>query len=148
MRRTGIASRKLSKPPRRAQEIAQATGYQQARLIIWERAGGHCEMTGCGRVISTDGMNAHHRRLRSAGGTDCPCGLMALCALCHHQRVHAHPANARDHGWIISRFDKRDPSQVGMLLAAGFRFFTCDGLTTGDPTPSMCSIKLHATVEG
>lgn len=140
------AARGLHKPPKRAKEVTRRVEYQAAREAVYGRCGGFCEFPSCGRRISLEGMQAHHRKLRSAGGPDCPCNLMALCAFDHHGKVHAYPAHSRDAGWIVSRFEKRTPSQVGLAMREGFKFLSCDGRVVVDPTPQSCSVELHATV--
>ncbi len=63
----------------------------------------------CGIAIGRTwlGYSAHHRRLRSAGGTDTPENLIMLCGSgttgCHGW-VHEHRMEAGENGWIVSRF--------------------------------------------
>lgn len=49
---------------------------------------GFCQVPGCSRAA----VHAHHLQFRSAGGSDDPSNLVAVCAGHHHQGVHA--------GWV------------------------------------------------
>lgn len=144
MKRTGMPRKRTWQDPR---VVYRAKRYTEAREAIYARSGAICEFPSCGKRISLEGMNAHHRQLRSGGGVDCPCNLMALCAFCHHEKVHGHPEAARAAGWIVSSHEKRGASQVGLAMAGGFKFLTCGALVSVDPTPKMCSMELHTTVE-
>lgn len=57
----------------------------------------------------------HHRKLRSRGGLDSVCNLVALCGRCH-RRCHSHVSYASDHGFIVSAYD--DPASVPVALGA------------------------------
>lgn len=76
----------------------QTSVYQVARLLIWARSAGTCER--CGRHVRQAGFHAHHRRLRSQGGPDCPSNLACLCTSCH-SHIHHNVAEAHRHGWIV-----------------------------------------------
>lgn len=79
--------------------------YKRSQEIVLERSGGVCEvrLPGClGRA-----RNTHHVLPRSAGGTDDPENLLALCGSgttgCHGW-LHAHPEEARKMGILRSRY--------------------------------------------
>jgi 5-methylcytosine-specific restriction endonuclease McrA len=65
-----------------------------------ERAGGMCEMAGCGRPAT----ECHHRRLRSQGGGNGAENLMCLCED-HHRDVHENPAKAYAEGTMLHGYD-------------------------------------------
>jgi 5-methylcytosine-specific restriction endonuclease McrA len=88
---------------------AEDEGYQAARASIYRRCGGRCE--GCRRLLAWPLMHAHHRKPRSAGRDDSDANLLALCSRCH-DRAHREPAWARSVGWVISRYDQREPQDV------------------------------------
>lgn len=63
----------------------------------------------------------HHRKLRSQGGAHTPDNLIVLCggsagAGCH-QAVHASPAHAVAHGWIVPSW--ANPARELVLAHAG-----------------------------
>lgn len=95
------------KPPRvpHAREIDPAL-----RAEVRERAGGRCEL--CSEPLGRT-WEAHHRKLRSRGGQDSACNLVALCHLCH-RRCHSHVAWAEEHGFIVASYD--DPATVPLAL--------------------------------
>ena len=81
------------------------------RRLVYERAGGCCEC--CGESIPLNNFECHHRRLRSRGGQDSACNLVALDHHCH-RRLHNHIRFATEHGFIVSAYD--DPAFVPLFL--------------------------------
>lgn len=75
---------------------------------IHERSAGRCEM--CGHPLGGEGV-AHHRRLRSQGGTDTPANLLLLHDRCH-RGIHANPLWARRHGFIVPSWADPDTTPV------------------------------------
>lgn len=74
-----------------------------ARQTVLARAGWRCE-----RCLSLPIDHVHHRRPKGSGGTslewvDAPANLVALCRQCH-EWAHAHPREARESGWLISKW--------------------------------------------
>jgi hypothetical protein len=70
------------------------------------RAGGRCELCGLplmGKVVR------HHRQRRAVGG-DRLGNLLLLHDACH-VRIHAHPEESRQAGWIVSSYEL-DPTAV------------------------------------
>ena len=55
----------------------------------------------CGVTVALEEYQAHHRKLRSQGGQDDLDTLVCVCAPCHLVTIHGHPAQAREHGWIV-----------------------------------------------
>lgn len=74
--------------------------------LCMERDGGRCVR--CGAVLTTNwpSYSCHHRQSRSVGPDTLDNRIM-LCGTgttgCHSY-VHAHPAEARANGWIISKY--------------------------------------------
>ncbi len=68
------------------------------REALRERANGRCER--CRRRDYEVRCDAHHRKLKSQGGTDDLQNLLYLCRSCHHW-AHTHRDVARTEGWII-----------------------------------------------
>jgi hypothetical protein len=69
----------------------------------------------CGTLVSQawPGYSCHHRKLGDRSDNR-PENLITLCGSgssphCHFY-VHNHPREARDHGWIVSKYN--DPAQV------------------------------------
>lgn len=101
--------------------------WREVRRVIYARCKGRCEV--CGGRLAYDAMEAHHRRTRAIG-PDCPGNALALCAHCHHVKVHAHPEVARDLGRIISRHDRNTCALHPVRLIYGLVFLNCDGTLT------------------
>ena len=70
------------------------------------QAGGWCEANIDGVCVDGrhPGAHAHHRRLRSQGGSDDPSNGSWLCAVAHRW-VHDHPVLAHARGLIVWRGD-------------------------------------------
>ena len=83
------------------------------RRSAWTEAAGRdrlkkrsdcCEKCGAGGEL-----HWHHRKLRSRGGTWAPSNGLRLCPS-DHQWVHANPAAAEEHGWMVPA--EADPAEV------------------------------------
>jgi len=106
MKRTPIARQSAR---RRAHNATGA--MSDARAEVMDRARGRCEYvivqghTRFGIPVDDRCTNpatqVHHRLRRSQGGTDTPDNLVALCATCHHERIHGHPEAAFAAGWLL-----------------------------------------------
>lgn len=78
---------------------------KQARQALYERSNGFCEW--CGGGLSEDWFDAHHRKLRSRGGTWALSNLLAVHPDCHTNQpasIHMNPEKANRlgamlHGW-------------------------------------------------
>ena len=107
-------TRRLSRAPwqrpKPAVTVHGSTIDPKLRALVRDRAGGMCEC--CGDRLSAI-FQCHHRKLRSRGGQDSACNLVALCGLCH-RRLHSHVRFATEHGFIVSAYD--DPASVPLLL--------------------------------
>lgn len=51
---------------------------------------------------------AHHRKLRSQGGSNDPVNGLAVCAPCHRY-IHDHPQEAYERGWMLRASDPEEP---------------------------------------
>jgi hypothetical protein len=76
-----------------------------------ERDQGRCFRCGAPLTAGWPGYSCHHRQSRSVGPDTldnrimlCGSGTSPHC----HQYVHAHPAESRDNGWIVSRHLRSD----------------------------------------
>lgn len=90
------------------------------REALWERCNGYCEK--CGFPLFPTNWAAHHRKLKSRGGTDDLCNLMAVHHFCHNlgtDSIHLNPAFAENNGWIVSSWD--DPATAPITLSDGQR---------------------------
>ena len=84
--------------------------------IVLERAGFYCEA--CGQ--SGDNFALHHRRLRSQGGKDEPCNLIAVHHACHNlgtHSIHLKPAKAKQLGQIVPSWC--EPNEYPLQLPDG-----------------------------
>ena len=96
MTRNGLRSMTTK---RRARERQLAN----SRRVVLLRSGGQCE----GRVADTCtgvGIHAHHRRMRSQGGSNEPENLAWLCLPCH-AHVHANPEQSYELGLLLHSWD-------------------------------------------
>lgn len=74
---------------------------EKSRTLVRTRARHRCERC---RASAVNG-HWHHRRSRRVKDqhTHCPCNGVWLCGPCHID-VHAHPAMAREGGWVLSQW--------------------------------------------
>lgn len=86
-----------------------AEEWAEARVRLHARARGRCEC--CGEPLRNR-VNFHHRKLRSQLGQDDDANLLAVLPE-HHARIHARPAWARAHGFIVS--SSADPGDVPVV---------------------------------
>lgn len=91
----------------------------EQRRLLFERTGGACEW--CGRVLWEERFDAHHRQLRSRGGTWALSNLVAVHPECHTNdagSIHMHPRLAKSRGFMVSAWaDPRAiPVEVGHVL--------------------------------
>lgn len=84
--------------------------WDQATLALWARCRDLCEW--CGDPLRGE-MARHHRQRRQLGH-DRLSNLVALHTDCHRY-VHAHPAEARATGHIVSAYED-DPAAVVIYL--------------------------------
>lgn len=80
------------------------------RQQVRDREGGCCAL--CREPLGGV-WECHHRKLRSRGGLDSVCNLIALCASCH-RRCHSHVAWAQEQGFIVSAY--ADPASTPLAL--------------------------------
>jgi hypothetical protein len=78
----------------------------------------------CGRYFP-DGLNLHHRQLRSQGGKNVASNLIAACGSgttgCHGF-IHGHPKIAIEAGWIVPSW--ADPAESPMQTWRGLVLLT------------------------
>lgn len=133
--RTGPLARARSPRTRKMRRPTMPSGL---RHEVYLRAGGRCDL--CTAPLPGDQWEAHHRRLRSRGGADTHENLIALCATCHHDRVHANPAWATEHGYMVPSWG--DPATTPILRhgttwqqPTGRTWTAATPITEGAPTP-------------
>lgn len=86
------------------------------RAACWERAHGRCEVDGL--PLDPGRWDCHHRQLRTAGGPDCLCNVLALHPTCHTVAplsVHQEPRRSTQRGLMVGRYDL-EPFDVPALL--------------------------------
>ena len=84
--------------------------------IVLERAGHYCEACGS----SGNDLALHHRRLRSQGGKDEPCNLIAVHHVCHNlgtNSIHLKPKIAVEKGQIVPSW--AEPAEFPLTLSDG-----------------------------
>ncbi len=91
------------------------------RLAVYERDNGSCVI--CGRGVSFDWAEIHHRKYRSRGGRDELANLITLDG-CHKTAVHEdHTGLATANGWAVSR--TCEPADIPVRYADGsLRYLT------------------------
>lgn len=85
-------SRKVSKPKGDSPEL------KRSKAEIRRRSGGYCEIIHVG--CTGFAQHAHHRRMRSQGGSDEPVNLLDVCTV-GHDYIHANPKLAHQRGWLL-----------------------------------------------
>jgi hypothetical protein len=114
-------------PPRLT--LRGSTIDPELRRLVHARANGMCEC--CGERLGGD-WQAHHRKLRSRGGQDSACNLVALHPLCH-RRVHSHVKWATDHGFQVPSTE--DPATYAVAVhCSAWRLLNHDGTYTDAET--------------
>jgi len=92
------------------------------RALCVERDESRCAK--CARYFP-DGLNLHHRQLRSQGGQNTAANLIALCGSgttgCHGW-VHAHPKSATALGLIVASW--ADPAETPVRTWRGLVLLT------------------------
>lgn len=84
--------------------------------MVLNRAGNYCEA--CGGA--GDNFALHHRRLKSQGGKDEVCNLIAVHHKCHNmstQAIHMQPAKSIEMGWIVPSWAQ--PAEYPLHLPDG-----------------------------
>lgn len=73
--------------------------WHRSRTWCEDRAKGRCE-AGASPDCRGRGCQAHHRHMRSQGGSDDVANLLWVCEPCHTY-IHGHPAESYEAGWLI-----------------------------------------------
>lgn len=131
--------------PRMKRPRARDTGPSQAtKDIVWERAGGRCEVCR-GPLAGPQGFSRHHRHPRRMGGSrrpelNTPANIILICGSgttgCHG-RIESNRTQAYADGLLLH--DGQDPAAVPVLLACNVDgwprlvLLTVDGMYE-DPT--------------
>lgn len=106
--------------------------------IVWQRAGGRCEVCG-GSLAGVDGFSKHHRHPRRMGGStradlNTPANLVLICGSgttgCHG-RIESNRTIAYGEGLLLH--DGADPTAVPVLLACGLVYLAVDGTYSTEP---------------
>lgn len=80
--------------------------FRKMRPAIEKRSKGQCEART--EVCAGAGVQVHHRKLRSQGGTNAEINLIHVCFPCH-EWIHAHPKTSYERGWLIRSSDDETP---------------------------------------
>ena len=90
--KTGRTPKQLQAARRREWKKDYEAGAKEA----WRRSGARCER--CHGLAE----HTHHKIGRQHKDANLPANLMPVCDLCHRW-IHAHPAEAREQGYMGSR---------------------------------------------
>lgn len=96
------------------------------REALWERSEGICDW--CNRAIHYEAFDAHHRKLRSAGGTWALSNIVAVHSDCHTNQpgsIHMHPALAKSRGFIVPSWG--DPVTTPITVLGALWWLRDDG---------------------
>jgi hypothetical protein len=88
------------------------------RKQLFARSSGYCER--CGGVMAEQAMAAHHRKLRSQGGTDELSNVLAVHHACHNgdtRSIHLNPRKSYRYGYMV--FGHQEPLEAPVLLPGG-----------------------------
>lgn len=100
--RTGPPERKTRIAPVSDKGKAKSDEFDTVLPLVLARDDHRCQAASTWQAVECcGGLTAHHRRLRSQGGTNDMDNLVTVCN-CHHVHIHANPAEAVEHGFIIS----------------------------------------------
>lgn len=104
----------------------------RSRDLVGARDGGYCVRCG----LPARPAQWHHRRGKRVKDEHqhAPCNGITLCGTCHPW-VHAHPKQAEEWGWIVSRH--ADPCSTPVFVTGlGWRDLGHDGeITTTEEKP-------------
>lgn len=104
----------MARPPRWGHDE-----WQAANEVLMRRCRGRCER--CGQELR--GVERHHRQRRRDGG-DRLANIVVLCRE-DHRSIHAHPVEARMHGFIVSF--AADPEEWPVKVADRWVWLRDDG---------------------
>lgn len=84
--------------------------FVKVKSVVFGRSQGRCEVynddgTRCGEM----GSEYHHRRMRSAGGSNHPLNILHACGW-HHVQIHANPATSYQLGLLVHSW--QDPADI------------------------------------
>jgi hypothetical protein len=99
------------------------TDMQEGRAQVMHRALNHCELEVYDVCDPTAHLDWHHRQSRRTG-IHGPHNGLAACRPCHAW-VHAHPEQARRHGWLVPTHT--DPATVPATIRGTTRALTPGG---------------------
>lgn len=127
MKRAGV----LKRTPMKAGRTDAPDALTRSRVYF--RSGFACEACS----DDTGPFALHHRQAKAMGGSSRPdrhalSNLLLLCSTTCHPDAHAHPADAREHGWIVSA--SGDPRSTAVLWR-GREVLLCDDGTVEDLPP-------------
>lgn len=114
----GVRARRAT-PRRRTAPREDRDWWETITPVLLARCGWRCER--CGQPL-VDNLERHHRQKRVTGG-DRLANIVGLHTVCHAW-VHAHPAESRDSGLIVSSY-AADPAEVPVWIG-GVRWLLDD----------------------
>jgi hypothetical protein len=97
--------------------VHMASELNKMRDIVYARCKGYCEK--CGNALP-ESWALHHRKLKSRGGKDEVCNLVALHHGCHNldtDSVHGNPCWADQIGLMVGSW--QDPNECPLTLPDG-----------------------------
>lgn len=131
-RLSGTARVMPLEPVQDAEEGAEFS--PEVQVLIWERAGGECELRGFRAIDCWGPLGFHHRKAKGSGGSrDGELGRasngLLPCAAHHVNWIHAHPGAAGDLGLLLSKAPRIRPAQERVSFDGGLTwwYLTDDG---------------------
>lgn len=134
MKRGVVRMSAVSATKKRRREQAAGPSMADLRPLLWKRCAEQCER--CGRSVTFDGFEAHHRKFRSRGGLDEIVNLTALCGDCHRW-AHGEALQAVPAGYSVLRSE--DPRLIPMRIHGRLPvYLTAEGgYTRKTPEPDL-----------
>lgn len=80
----------------------RSAAWTRSRTWCFDRAHGRCEANIAAAACTGRAEHAHHRLMRSQGGSDDPSNLLAVCGRCH-RHIHNNPGWAYERGFLLHR---------------------------------------------
>ena len=105
MKRSGPIKRRSALRSRGRKAEREQSAAARFRLAVAMRSGGWCEAhTPSCAPGRHEGTQAHHRLMRSQGGTHDPENGLWVCSP-GHLYIHAQPAESYEKGWLLRSWE-------------------------------------------
>lgn len=114
-----------------------------ARKLLYTRSHGLCDVCGTGMLY--DDMHAHHRLLKSHGGTWALDNILGIHGDCHNvqpKSLHQNPKWSYERGYMVKSWCTK-PGDIPILLR-GFSWYLLNADGSRDPIATTAALELLA----